>query len=62
MTSLIFLDLRISPITDAGLAHLHGLTTLRSVRLGGSEVDTKFTKEAIAELKKAIPNCTIVRN
>jgi len=59
MTSLVFLDLRISPITDVGLAHLHGLTNLRSVRLGSSEVGTKVTKEAIAELKKMIPNCSI---
>lgn len=63
MTSLKSLDLRLSPITDAGLAHLHGLTNLRSVRLGdGGETGSKITQEAVAELKKALPNCTINRS
>ena len=43
-----------SQITDAGLAHLAGLTKLQSISL-----PKQITDAGIAELQKALPNCTI---
>jgi hypothetical protein len=39
-------------ITDAGLMHLKGLTSLTAVLVGG----TSATDEGIDDLKKALPN------
>jgi hypothetical protein len=38
-------------ITDAGLAHLSGLTKLRSLSLGG----TKVTDAGVRDLRVALP-------
>jgi hypothetical protein len=45
-------------VTDAGLAHLPELTGLNLILLS----DTKATDKGIAELKRALPNATIVVN
>jgi hypothetical protein len=42
-------------ITDAGLAHLRGLTKLQRLSLGGTEV----TEAGMNELKRALPGLTI---
>ncbi len=44
-------------ITDTGLAHLENLTSLRSLRLCG----TRVTDDGAAKLRKALPDCDIVR-
>ncbi len=44
-------------ITDAGLAHLSGLTNLRGLDLRG----TRVTEEGVAQLQRALPNCRIER-
>ena len=44
-------------ITDAGLVHLKGLTGLQTLNLAG----TKVTDAGVAELKKALPNCEIIK-
>ena len=38
--------------------HLKGLTRLETLTLGG----TKITEAGVAELQKALPNCTIYNN
>ena len=42
-------------ITDAGLAGLKGLTNLGSLNLENTQV----TDAGVAELRKALPNCSI---
>ena len=42
-------------VTDAGLAHLKGLTKLKHLGLAGAPV----TDAGVAELKKVLPNCNI---
>ena len=49
------LDLESTQITDAGLAHLKGLTGLRQLNLEG----TKITDAGLADLKKALPKTCI---
>ena len=44
-------------ITDAGLVHLNGLTQLQDLGLQ----QTKVTDAGVAELKKALPDCKIVK-
>ena len=46
-----------SNVTDAGLVHLRGMTKLRYLDFRGSSV----TDAGINDLKKALPNCDIVR-
>ncbi len=42
-------------VTDAGLAHLAGLTALKELDLTRTDV----TDVGVAELQKALPNCSI---
>ena len=44
-------------VTDQGLVHLHGLSNLRKLRLGGTQV----TPDGIAELRKHLPNCNVMK-
>ena len=44
-------------ITDAGLVHLKGLTNLLTLIL----TDTQVTYAGVADLKKALPNCNIIK-
>jgi hypothetical protein len=57
LTNLTKLNLRRTGISDAGLAHLAGLTNLRTLDL----YDTDVTAAAIDELKKALPELTVVK-
>ena len=54
---VVVVDLDSTPVTDAGLAHLAGLTALESLRLSNTQV----TDAGVAELQKALPNCEISR-
>ncbi len=49
-------NLQRTKVTDAGLIHLHGLTKLEGLDLGG----TKVTDAGAKGLRKALPNCTIL--
>ena len=49
------LDLGDTDITDEGLAHLKGLTNLKSLNLRGTDV----SDEAVDKLREALPNCRI---
>jgi hypothetical protein len=51
------LNLRDTNITDAGLKGLTGLKQLRKLDLTG----TKVTDAGVKDLKKALPDCTVVR-
>jgi len=44
-----------TPVTDAGLVHLQGLTNLRTLELR----ETKATAKGIAALQKVLPECRI---
>ena len=58
LTALKDLDLLlVTNVTDAGLVHLKGLTNLRTLSLSG----TKVTSAGVADLKKALPNCKIIK-
>jgi len=58
LANLRTLNLDETQITDAGLAaHLKGVTKLRTLDLWGCE---QITDEGVADLKKALPNTTIV--
>ena len=57
MTSLETLNLNLTKITDAGLAHLKNLKNLKSLSLE----QTKVTREAAEQLRKAMPNCKVKR-
>jgi hypothetical protein len=49
------LSLANTDVTDKGLVHIKGLTNLTVLRLQ----QTKITDAGIAELKKALPKCSI---
>ena len=53
--SVIEVTLHGPKVTDAGLVHLKGLTSLQSLSLYRSQV----TDAGVAELQKALPNCKI---
>ena len=57
MTELKELGLSGTKITDAGLKDLAGLKQLETLYLN----QTKTTEAGVAELKKALPKCTISR-
>ena len=42
-------------VTDVGLEHLKGLTSLRELLL----FETQVTDEGVANLQRALPNCMI---
>ena len=44
-------------ITDAGLVHLKGLVSLKTLYL----IMTKVTDTGVADLKKALPDCRILK-
>ena len=54
--NLRMLDLSLTPISDLGLKHLSKLKSLTKLRLQS----TKVTAKGVAELKKSLPQCTIV--
>jgi hypothetical protein len=53
LTKLVFLYLRETQVTDAGLPHLEGLTKLEWLGLDG----TQITPEGVKKLKEALPDC-----
>ena len=55
LTSLTFLELRGTQVTDAGLEHLEGLTNLESLDLS----DTQVTAQGVDALRQALPDCNI---
>ena len=55
--NVVGLGLEATKITDAELVHLKGLTRLRLLKIIGSKV----TAAGIAGLKKALPNCKILK-
>lgn len=57
LRNLRVLVLSSSRITNAGLQHVERLTHLRMLCLNG----TKVTEQGITRIKKALPNCRIVR-
>lgn len=56
LTSLRWLNLNNTKISDAGLVHLKEMTDLRILRLAF----TQITKDGMEELRKALPNCTVM--
>jgi hypothetical protein len=48
-------DLDATQVTDAGLVHLQGLTSLRELRLARTQV----TNGGVTRLRQALPNCQI---
>ena len=50
-----YVDLSRTEVTDAGLAHLQGLTSLQVLYLDSTQV----TDAGLAELRKALPKCQI---
>jgi serine/threonine protein kinase len=57
LTSLQSLDLWNTRVTDAGLKELVKLTNLQSLNLRNTQV----TDEGIRQLKRALPNCNIIK-
>ena len=55
LTKLEYLGLGATSVTNDGLRHLAELKALRELRLD----DTKANDEGVANLKQALPNCTI---
>ena len=51
-------DLGLTKVTDAGLKHLKGLKSLRSLNLQG----TKVTDAGVKKLQQALPQCQIYKN
>jgi hypothetical protein len=47
------LDLTATNVTDAGLDHLNGLTTLKHLTLNG--LSDRLSDAAVADLKRALP-------
>ena len=56
LTKLVVLYLDRNPITDTDLEHLKSMKRLKELHLNG----TKVTKQGVAALKQALPNCAIV--
>lgn len=56
LTKLEILDLDRAQVTDAGFVHLVGLKKLEELQLD----KTRVTEAAVAELRKALPNCRII--
>ena len=54
---VVGVDLNYTQITDAGLVHLKGLTSLTTLGLS----ETQITDAGLAEIKAALPNCDILR-
>ena len=54
MTSLEWLDLQETDISDASLAHLASLTQLRGLALGPN-----VTPDGIERIQSLLPNCLI---
>ena len=54
---IVFVDLSVIQVTDAGLEHLKGLANLDVLVLAGTDV----TDTGVAELKKALSKCDIRR-
>ena len=54
---IIYVHLYDTKITDAGSVHLKGLTKLKGLTL----VFTKIIDAGVADLKKALPNCLIIK-
>jgi internalin A len=54
---LFHLNLSDTPITDAGLVSMKGLTKLESVMVGNTQV----TDAGVKALNRALPNLTIYR-
>ena len=57
LSGLQYLYLDNTQVTDVGLEHLKELTRLRLLHLN----DTQVTDAGVNELRKALPNCEIVR-
>ncbi|MBB75702.1 MAG: hypothetical protein CMJ75_14450 [Planctomycetaceae bacterium] len=53
--SLKTLNLRDTPITDAGVEYLTSLKKLRTLSIGNSQI----TEAGVAKLQQALPNCTV---
>ena len=51
------LDLRKTPVSDAGLPHLHAARSLRLIELE----ETRVSSTAVAALQDALPGCVILR-
>ena len=56
LTSVKYLSLFSTEVTDAGLKNLKELTNLRIVHI----ISTKITDEGIKDLHQALPNCMMV--
>jgi len=57
LTSLVYLDLDRTAITDAGLKHLEGLRSLETLSVEATGV----TAEGIAALRKKNPGLRVIR-
>ncbi len=57
LPKLTYLNLYGTGITDAGLKHLEGVKTLKSLYL----FESKVTDAGVEQLKKALPELTVVR-
>ena len=55
MAKITFLHLGSTTITDAGLVHLEGLTTLKDLKV----TRTAVTEEGVASLNKKLPTTEI---
>jgi len=62
LTSLTRLTLGNVPVTDSGLRRLAALKNLATLNLSYSGGSPKFTDAGVEELRKVLPNCTIVLN
>ena len=58
LTGLEELNLSYTRVTDAGLEQLTKLTGLRKLHLRPA-LNAKFSEDSIAELRQALPNCTL---
>ena len=58
LSKLRKLDLGGTPIDDAALVHLKGLTNLTEIWLD----QTKITKEGVASLQKSLTKCMVIHN
>ena len=56
LSNLVLLNLQHTPIQDKDLKQLYGLKGLRAVHI----FDCNLSKEAIASLEKALPNCVVL--